>query len=694
MRLTRGAALLAIVGCTAAAVAGAFLSGGRTPVDGRLYDAALAIRKNLLGPATPSAQRVAIIGLDARSLDSERLARFPRAFLGPVWGETLSALRAAGADVVAFDFIFAYSANRFQKGFDRSFLKALAQNRGHVVLGRTADNVPARPFLGALRFDESALGLVEIVPDPDGVFRRIPMRLERADGEGASQTIGGAALALAGAKAIPEQVLLAPRRHLETIPGYSLIDVLACAKSEPDLLAQAFGGRIVFVGTVLPDEDRKLPAGRFVAPSATAKPAATPGECRLDLLPPSAAGRERVPGVYLHAAAAESVLSEAAPDLAPVSLGVAAAGVAGALGAAIGVGLAPLLAFPLAIVGAIGIWFAEVGLLSMQTYYPAGAAMAALMLGTFVAYVVRYVAEDRKRRHIQQVFGQYLSPELVNRLASADNPPKLGGERRDMTFLFCDVRGFTTISEGYKNDPQGLTRLINRFLTAMTDVILARGGTIDKYIGDCIMAFWNAPLNDATHMRDACEAALAMMAELERLNEKLKEEAGDGPFAPLEIGIGINTGACIVGNMGSDQRFDYTVLGDAVNLASRLEGQSKTYGVGIVLGPTTATAVEDFALLELDKITVKGKHEPVHIHTLLGPDRRVLDFEALAPRHAAMLAAYRGRDWRGAGRLAAECAAAEPRLEKLYTLYCERCARFAAEPPPDDWEAVYETESK
>src|SRR6185312_12672206 len=221
-----------------------------------------------------------------------------------------------------------------------------------------------------------------------------------------------------------------------------------------------------------------------------------------------------------------------------------------------------------------------------------------------------YVTEQAQRRQIRSAFGQYLSPTLVEQLAQSPEKLVLGGEARDMTIMFSDVRGFTTISEIYKDDPQGLTSLMNSFLTPLTNAIIDRKGTIDKYMGDAIMAFWNAPLSDPTHELNACEAALDMLDRVARLNEERRQAAtlSSNQFIPIQIGVGINTGKCVVGNMGSDLRFDYSVLGDSVNLASRLEGQCKSYGLPIIIGSQTANiAKSKFAILEIDFVAVKGK---------------------------------------------------------------------------------------
>lgn len=310
-----------------------------------------------------------------------------------------------------------------------------------------------------------------------------------------------------------------------------------------------------------------------------------------------------------------------------------------------------------------------------------------------------YTREAAEKRRVRSAFGQYLSPALVEQLARQPERLKLGGETKEMTFLFCDVRNFTAISEAHKSDPQRLTALINRLLTPLSDAILAHDGTIDKYMGDCVMAFWNAPMDVAQHEAQACAAALDMVKALDRLDMERRAEAdADGsPYAPLRAGIGLNTGECVVGNMGTATRFDYSVLGDAVNLAARLEGYSAEYGVSAVLGETTAARVQDrFALLELDRVAVKGKTEAVTIYGLLG-SRAALEspaFARLRDLNARMLAAYRARDWDAADRLAAECAALEGAPAGLYALHRARIAAFRASPPPDDWDGVYEWQSK
>ena len=267
--------------------------------------------------------------------------------------------------------------------------------------------------------------------------------------------------------------------------------------------------------------------------------------------------------------------------------------------------------------------------------------------------------------------------------------------------MFSDVRGFTTISEMYKSDPQGLTSLMNRFLTPLTNAIIDRKGTIDKYMGDAIMAFWNAPLTDATHEINACEAALDMQDRIKQLNQIREQESqiSGKAFFPLNVGVGLNTGQCVVGNMGSDLRFDYSVLGDSVNLASRLEGQSKTYGLPIIAGSKTALAAKDkFAILEIDFITVKGKKEPEVVYTIMGRNdvAESSAFQKLRDLTIKMMSRYRSCDWTGALEAIEQGRAAdnESKLSGLFELYIDRITTFQTSPPPDNWDGVYALQTK
>lgn len=313
-------------------------------------------------------------------------------------------------------------------------------------------------------------------------------------------------------------------------------------------------------------------------------------------------------------------------------------------------------------------------------------AVATLLAVFLVLIPLRLALENREKQFVKNAFGRYLAPALVERLAEEPKALELGGETRHLTVLFSDIRGFTTLSEGM--DPQALTRLINDVLTPLTDVLLTREATIDKYIGDAIMAFWNAPLDIERHEEKGCRAALDMARAVERLNEHRSE--------PIRIGIGLNSGEACVGNLGSVQRFSYSALGDSINLASRIEGLTKFYGVTIAVSEFTRQAVEGLAFLEADFVRVKGRSAPVRLYALLG-DEAVAEceaFRALAQQHQAFLDLYRTGDFRSAlDALAALRPHETAELAGLYDLYAERLASLIAE-PPEGWDGVYVARSK
>jgi len=355
-----------------------------------------------------------------------------------------------------------------------------------------------------------------------------------------------------------------------------------------------------------------------------------------------------------------------------------------------------------AISGGLAWWSWNSFATKLELFDPSFPIASAFLFYAFLAFA-GYMRTEAQRKQVRSAFGQYLSPALVQRLADDPSKLTLGGENREMTFMFSDIRGFTSISELF--DAQGLTRLINRLLTPLTNVILSTNGTIDKYMGDCVMAFWNAPLEVKDHGPSACKAALGMVVAVAEVNKVLEQEAKQEgrEHRPLAVGIGINSGIACVGNMGSEQRFDYSVLGDSVNLASRLEGQSKTYGVTIVVGENSAALAAEYALLELDLIKVKGKKQAVRIFTLVGDPQLKTEgwFAALRQEHDALLAAYRAQNWPEAeARMDAARALVKQQtglvaeMLAFYDIMAERIAEFRTDPPAAEWDGVYVADSK
>jgi adenylate cyclase len=299
-----------------------------------------------------------------------------------------------------------------------------------------------------------------------------------------------------------------------------------------------------------------------------------------------------------------------------------------------------------------------------------------------------FFIESRGKRQLAQTFGQYIPPELVDEMVDTSAEFSLDGESREMTVLFSDVRGFTSISEGL--DPKQLTALMNALLTPLTRVIDKNRGTIDKYMGDAIMAFWGAPLTDPQHARHALYAAFDMMKALKDLQAEFAEKG----WPPVNIGIGLNTGVMNVGNMGSEFRVAYTVLGDAVNLGSRLEGLTKAYGVDIIVSETTRKAVEEFVFKELDLVRVKGKNEPVAIFEPIGHKNDVSkDIISEITRYKQALRAYRKQEWDQAELEFFNLSQSYPK-SLLYKEYLNRIANCRKTPPGPEWDGVYTHTSK
>ena len=335
--------------------------------------------------------------------------------------------------------------------------------------------------------------------------------------------------------------------------------------------------------------------------------------------------------------------------------------------------------------------FARYGYL-IDPLYPCVAAL----LVYISASLLGYLNSENEKRFVRIAMGRYTSPALVEQITRDRTRLAPSSEVRELTVLFSDIRGFTRIAEGLP--PKELTNLVNRFLTPLTRVIQASNGTVDKYMGDCIMAFWNAPSDVPDHPRKAVRAALDMRGELHALNEMLHTEATRKEKAPivLDAGIGLNTGEASVGNMGSEQRLAYSAMGDTVNVASRLEGLSRAYHLDIVMGEETARFVQDFALLELDEVRVKGRDAPLRIFTVLGDENTAVThlFQTLAAHHGAMLASYRQRDWEAARDALNACRPIGPSLAGLYDVYEQRIAQYVSVPPPADWDGVFTAETK
>lgn len=676
--------------------AAALLGGGTLPSDGLLFDVAARLRAGWSGALAPEPEAaVALVLLDDRTLAAEEFAPLPRTFLAPYWARLLDSLREAGAVSVGFDLIFEYSPNLFRADFDQPFLAALDRNKDFLVLGRSAQTSIAMPYhfaVGAME-DDSVLGLLEMAPEADGVFRRLASHFPDEDGV-EHPTLVTAMLARAGLPAMPDRTLAVPRGPLElTLPAYSMVDVLRCADT-PEVLRKAFAGRMVLVGSALPEEDRKPAADRlFTVPPEWTASRLPPGEegCALTQAGVSNPASATVPGVFVHALVADAVIRGTAVREAPAPVTAAVAGLVAVLAALLGFRLTPWAAAGVA-GGAGGLLFlGDVALLARNLWMPPSFALAGGVLSVAVAYAVRYVAVERRRLQVQHAFSHYLSPMIVERLAGGQ-ALSLGGETRDVTVMFADLSGFTALS-GLVG-PEELMEVTNRYLAHIVDAVEGSGGYVDKFIGDAVMAMWGAPAADEDHAGNAVSAALAA-AEAIAAARHVDERGGAHGFS---VKIGLCSGPAIVGNVGTARRFNYTAVGETVNLASRMEGLPGQYGCRVVVAEETARRVRDrFLLCELDWVRVKGKSAPLTIFEpmapLAGATPGLTDYVAA---YEAALRAYRARDFAAARDIwlgldyPLDAGAKGPAAPALMAA---RAGDYLAAPPPD-WDGVWSAPKK
>ena len=816
-------------------------------------------------PRAVTAFPVVIVDIDEASLAEVGQWPWPRTTIARL----VDRLMADGAVAIGFDMVFSEP--------DRTSPDALARTLESVppALIGILESLPSNDtkFAASLRKAHAVLG--EVAVASGGAPAQLSTAIARVGGDPAPFLFQYAGLianipVLAEAATGRGAFSLAPDVDdvVRRVPGILRIGNVLHPSLAIDLLRVATGQRaiavkvdaagvssIVVAGVSIPtDEHGRIwvhfgphDPRRFVGAAdliaGRVDPARIAG--KLVLIGASAAGlsdirtspvAKAMPGVEIHAQLLETVLAQQNLVRPNYALGLELAVVLFA--GMVLVLLVPRLGaswtilVPAAVAAAMGAvsWFAfaEHGFLIDPTYPTAAAVLIYLAL----AYA-GYVTEERQRKRVSLQFSHYLSPVMVERLASDPSQLKLGGETRDLSVMFCDLRGFTTLSERFKDDPQGLTQLINRFLRAMSKAVRDCQGTLDKYIGNSLMAFWNAPLDDAAHARNACRAALAMRAALGELNATLATEqsgagsaeaatpdAGDdaataqrrieseaqrgvaqaqyqlgklyrdgtgrrkdraqavkwfraaaeqgdpraqrnlgsryarGDGVPrsdrealfwltlasqealaaadeerreiearmhgaevaaieervrlwrptsgrasgirLEMGVGINSGMCLVGNLGSEYLFNYSVLGDPVNLASRLEGQTRNYGIGILISETTAAGATGLAMLEVDLIAVKGKEDAARIFGLLGDEAFAASpaFQAINEAHARFLAAYRLQNWAAARAAIAHCLDQELRFDELYELYQQRIAIYERDPPGPDWNGVFYAQTK
>ncbi|MBB4289685.1 adenylate cyclase [Rhizobium leguminosarum] len=562
----------------------------------------------------PPAGGPVIVAIDEPSLaDINAQWPWPRS----LHAELVTRLRAAGARVIGLDIIMAEPSN---PGNDAAITQAvgpdivLAGDETLIETPQASQLIRATP-LPQLTEAGAVTGIASIDLSGDGIFRRIP---GYEDGFAAmlAKASGAAHASLPAGQLIQS---FGPARSYPTVSYYQALD------PENLLPPDYFKDRVVLVGLSLQNA-----------------PAIDKGGVDAFATPYTVHTGKLVSGVEVQATIYDNIrrgLSIAEARLPTVAACILIAVLLAAATVWRSTGWLTIVTSASALLAFAAVSFAGIRLAHVFVS-PLGPVVAYISV-VFGQAAFDYAEERRNKRQIIRAFAQYISPDLVRRLSNDPSQLKLGGERRTLSVLFSDVRGFTTIAETLKDDPEQLTGLINRLLTPLSDVVMDHGGTIDKYMGDCIMAFWNAPLDDPDHALHAVRASLAMQAAISRLNSQLEREAATRGAKPhvLKMGVGINTGECIVGNMGSTRRFDYSCLGDSVNLASRLEGASKNYGVALLLGEETARLVtETYIVVELDRIIVKGRTVPSPVFTVV----HRADAAALAAHQAFIDAKYAG----------------------------------------------------
>ena len=686
---------------------------------GLSIDVLTALRSHLLGRTSNSAASpTVVVALDEETFRTQPFADSPNITWTGEIGRILSAIIEGGATVVGFDVVYPISIEQSEipfgdstvgaqlRGFDRDFLRALAvaARDDRVVLGQVQlGDQPIVPAPG----QRIAVGqhrnirAINAYTDSDSVVRRLSLSFTVDGAPVPSMAVELAAralraspqfypdhtMALAGyliPSTIPNTVTLNFDRDSAAIPTYSIADLQACVvKDDKEFFRRNFNGNVVLIGTLLDVEDQKITSKRFAT-----TPEGANGE-RCVLASPSqsrAFVRRSISGVYVHATAVNNLIERnALIELGPRGLAV----VAVAFSALVAAG-----ALLLAPIGAVIAYLAAALAWTAAAMAAFGHALVLPLFGPFIAGLCtavvtigyRFVVSDKDKRFLRKSFAFYLAPSVIERMISSNKPPELGGEMRKVTIYFSDVVGFSSFSENLP--PIQVVALLNEYLSAMAEIIEQHGGFIDKYIGDAVVAIFGAPLADPDHASNAVRAALRCRTRLLELNR------GGGEFMAhqLQQRVGLNSGEALVGNIGSRRRFNYTVIGDVVNLASRLEGANTFFGTSIVASQTTvALTGSAFTWRELDKIRVKGRAAAVGVFEPLSESGlQSAEQSECAAAYAEGLARWRAADFAAAARSFARFADCDPPSAR----FLARAQRFAEDPPDSNWDPIKQLDEK
>ena len=650
--------------------------------------------------ATATATPVSVIVIDEETYNRPPFAGTPRALWTPHIAAVLNALLDAGATVVGFDTVFATSATGLVRNYDREFLLALHRgaSQGRVVIGELLADPqsisPARQFSFAVGLQRN-IRPINIRRDPDGVVRAMPLffhfeggpRLSFALELAARHRGAPAKISPDGSIAIGRQTVagtaggtlfLDPGVTVRPAPTYSFADIYGCtAAGRGDFFEKHFAGRIVVFGSDLLAEDRVVASNRLILPNARIPNLA--GRCTEFAEPatPAAAVGGTMAGVYLHAAAIRQLLGNGGPGRPGQPYSWVLLFVTAVLFATASLTARPVVIAGISLLAVGGPLTAALVFYEFAVVLPLGGLCIAALGGVGGMTGYRRIVLDRDKRYLRQVFSLYLPDSQIDLLVNQEGSPSLGGEERVVTVLFLDIEGFTAISE--KLDPAETAALLNDCFDRFGSIIEDHGGYIDKFVGDGLLAIFGAPVIDADHATNSVAAA-----------NRVLQSMGEAPFATptgeLKIRIGVNTGMVLIGNIGSSRRFNYTVIGDTVNLAARLESLNKAYGTRVLVSQETAAACRGLALREIDMVMVTGRTQPTKIFEPVPDAGAGSDIE----RFARALEMYRSGAFADARALFDALADRDPASKVL----SRRCLDYESAPPGDAWDAVYRPDRK
>ena len=686
------AALIGAALCVAAAVL-----PRENILQGWISDLKVAARSIAFGEEPLSDSRVLVLGEDERSLDAPELVNRPRALFSPIYAGLAEKMFSYGAKGMIMDVILTFDSKDLKVGdetplrrYDVPLLKVLRaeRERGRLVLGRSSELLPAQRFTrmaGPL-----GLAMVQVPFGTSNVIRQVPTRLADTQGKFHS-TLSGRGLSLLGHEDPPEWVDIMPRGLLTSLPSASMIDVLRCG--DEAALRELLEGRIVYIGGMLPSEDRLKTPDQLIPRQSGERRIIAPDDTSVACDFPAPHTRhdydKTLPGVYVHAGAADAVDRGWRIEIVPLFVEIMTVFIAGFVACFLAFLLPPVLG-GLALGGLIGaVFFGAVTAFELGYNLPVSWAIMGAPLALVLGYGVRIRLVDRKSNMIRREFGRYLSPVLVQQMVDKGQMPKMGGEEREVTVMFADLSGFTATSESVES--ARLVPILNRYLDTIAQSVQEHGGYVDKFIGDAVMSMFNAPIDIDDHALRGVTAAQQLVRNIQTMAKK-DEAAGEPSFG---IKVGLSTGISTVGNVGSQDRVNYTVVGENVNLAARFESLPSVLKTPIVIGPEAARQVKDhFTLLRLVSIRVKGKTKGVDVFAPLYADEVTDSVQQRMDEYAAALklfeegafeeaaTAWDGLaelDWPGAGP--ASALAAHSRIMMNYTF-------------EEPWDGVLETRSK